>query len=219
VREPLADGAKAEERVEHSAESRRCRFEGAGFRLSHVSGLETSCYAVQMLRGQDVVVLLKVAGDPADWTVRSLEAAIGISRAGVHRSLQRLSAAGLYDLDRRRANVSQVEEFLVHAVKYLFPPELGGETRGVPTAWAAAPLAGELAPQSDLPPVWPDPLGNQRGIAVRPLHPAAAEIARRDPALGERLALVDGLRMGDARVRGVAADLLHQRLAEPTLAT
>ena len=171
-----------------------------------------------VLNGQDVVVLLKLAGHGVDWTVRSLEADLGMSRAGVHRSLQRLSAAGLYDLQRRRANISQAEEFLVHAVKYLFPPELNGETRGVPTAWAAPPLAGELAPQDDLPPVWPDPHGRQRGIAVTPLHPAVPDLAQRDPDLAERLALVDAIRMGDARVRNLAAELLGQRLARPAAA-
>jgi hypothetical protein len=172
-----------------------------------------------MLNGQDVVVLLKLAGHREEWTLRSLEAELGVSRAGVHRSLQRLNAAGVYDLERRRTNVSQAEEFLVHAVKYLFPPELNGETRGVPTAWAASPLAGELAPPSDLPPVWPDPHGSQRGIAVTPLHPAVPELALRDPQLGERLALIDAIRMGDARVRGLATKLLSQRLARPAVAT
>jgi hypothetical protein len=42
------------------------------------------------------------------------------------------------------------------------------------------------------------------------------EIARRDPALGERLALLDALRTDDARVRGLAADLLSERLANPS---
>lgn len=166
-----------------------------------------------VIHGQDIVVLLKLAGCGDGWTVRSLEAELGISRAGVHRSLQRLSAAGMYDLDHRRTNLSQTEEFLVHAVKYLFPPELNGETRGIPTAWAAQPLADQLAPQSDLPPVWPDPQGRQRGIAVTPLHPAVPELARRDPELAESLALVDAIRMGNARVRGLAAKLLGQRLA------
>jgi hypothetical protein len=169
-----------------------------------------------VLNGQDVVVLLKLAGHGEDWTVRSLEADLGMSRAGVHRSLQRLSAASLYDLQRRRANISQTEEFLVHAVKYLFPPELNGETRGVPTAWAAPPLAGELAPQNDLPPVWPDPHGSQRGIAVTPLHPAVPGLAQRDPDLAERLALIDAIRMGDPRIRSLAAELLSRRLARAT---
>ena len=168
-----------------------------------------------MLNGQDVVVLLKLAGHQATWTVRSLEAELGIPRAGVHRSLKRLATAGLYDLDRRRMNVSQAEEFLVHAVKYLLPAELNGETRGVPTAWSAPPLVDRLAPASDLPRVWPDATGRQRGIAVKPLHPAAPELSRRDPELAGNLALVDAIRMGDARVRGIAAELIRERLEQP----
>lgn len=163
-------------------------------------------------------MLLKLAGKDEDWTMRSLEAEIGVPRAGVHRSLQRLSAAGLYDLDGRRTNRSQAEEFLVHAVKYLFPPEWGGETRGIPTAWAAQPLASELAPQSDLPPVWPDPHGRQRGIALTPLHPAVPQLVRRDPELAERVALIDAIRTGDARIRSLATKLLRRRLAQASVA-
>ena len=181
---------------------------------SHVSGHGTEWYSWFVLNGQDIVVLLKLAGQNEDWTVRSLEAEIGIPRAGVHRSLQRLSAAGLYDLDRRRMNRTQAEEFLVHAVKYLFPPELNGEARGIPTAWAAQPLVDELAPQGDLPPVWPDPHGRERGIALTPLHPAVPQLAHRDPELAERLVLLDAIRMGDARVRNLATKILSRRLAQ-----
>jgi len=165
-----------------------------------------------VLKGQDIVVLLKLAGLRSEWTVRSLEGDIGISRAGVHRSLQRLEAAGLYDAGMRCVNIAQAEEFLVHAVKYLFPPEMKGEARGVLTAWAASPLVDELAPQDGLPPVWPDPHGQHRGIAVEPLHSSAPEISRRDPALAQKLALVDAMRMGRARDRGVAEALLSSRL-------
>jgi hypothetical protein len=77
------------------------------------------------------------------------------------------------------------------------------------------PVADEPASPSDLPPVWPDPQGRQRGIAVSPLHPAVPELARRDPELAERLALIDAIRMGDARVRRLAIKLLGQRLARP----
>jgi hypothetical protein len=98
----------------------------------------------------------------------------------------------------------------------MFPAVLAGESRGVPTAWAAEPLVDHIAsPPSELAPVWPDPKGRQRGLALRPLHDAVPEAARRDPALGEALALVDALRLGDARIRGVAAELLTKRLAEP----
>jgi hypothetical protein len=46
------------------------------------------------------------------------------------------------------------------------------------------------------------------------LHEAHPEAWRRDPNLGERLALVDALRLGDARIRHVAADLLTDRIEE-----
>jgi len=167
-----------------------------------------------MLKGEDVVLLLKLIGADSDWTVRTLAEETEIPRSVVHRAIGRLGAAGLLDAKRRRVNVSQAEEFLVHAVKYLFPVALGGESRGIPTAWAAEPLRGQLAaPPDEIQPVWPDAHGQQRGLVLQPLHPAVPAAARRDPALAERLALLDGLRLGDARVRALAADLLRDRLA------
>lgn len=169
-----------------------------------------------MLKGEDLIVLLKLAGQRGGWTVRSLQVDTGIPRSVVHRSLARLEEAGLLDAASRRINVSQAEELLVHGVKYIFPPERGGETRGIPTAWAASPLKEQMAPADALPPVWPDPTADSRGIALQPLHPTAVEIARHDPALAELIAIVDALRLGDARLREVAAKMLRRRLAAGT---
>jgi DNA-binding transcriptional MocR family regulator len=166
-----------------------------------------------MLKGEDVVILLRLTADPSSWTVRSLEAELGIPRSVIQRSLVRLEQAGLLEQGRRRANCGRAEELLVHGLRYVFPPVRGGETRGVPTAWAAPPLQDKLADPGELPPVWPDPLGSVRGIALEPLHDSAPGISRRDPALTELLALTDGLRLGDARVRGVAEELLRARLS------
>lgn len=82
----------------------------------------------------------------------------------------------------------------------------------MPTAWAASPLRQELAPAQDPPPVWPDPKGKARGIALEPLHPNAPKLARSDPALGEELALIDAIRLGDGRVRSLATKLLAERV-------
>jgi len=171
-----------------------------------------------MLKGEDIVVLLKLAAESPDWTVRSLEAEIGIPRSVIQRSLVRLEKAGLLEEGRRRPNMGRAEELLVHGVKYVFPPVRGGETRGVPTAWAASPLQDRLADSGGLPPVWPDPMGEVRGIALEPLHDSAPEISRRDPALTELLALTDGIRLGDARVRGLAEELLRARLGSAAAA-
>ncbi len=166
-----------------------------------------------MLKGEDVVVLLKLTVDPGGWTVRSLAEGTGIPRSVIHRALGRLTEARLLNARQESVNRGNAEEFLIHAVKYIFPPVLGGETRGIPTAWATMPLVAELAPSSDLPPVWPDPEGRLRGLALTPLHQSVATIVRHDRALAERLALVDAIRLGDARIRGLAVKALQRCLS------
>lgn len=165
-----------------------------------------------MLKGQDILVLLRLLEGADDWTVRSIGEPIGLDPAGVHRALKRLGEARLVDVERRRVNHSNAEEFLVHGVKYLFPARQGGMSRGVPTAWAAPPLDQQLAPVEEPPPVWPDAHGKARGLSLEPLHDRAPEAARHDPALAERLALIDALRIGDGRVRSLAARLLSESL-------
>ena len=165
-----------------------------------------------MLKGQDVVLLLRLVDKRAPASVRELADSVGYDIGGTHRSLTRLLEAGLYAPKRLRVPRAAVEEFLLHGVKYVFPVRRGGETRGVPTAWAAPPLALEFVSGSELPPVWPHPLGNTRGLMLEPLHQIVPEAALRDPDLWERLALVDALRAGDARVRGLAEGHLRERL-------
>jgi len=164
-----------------------------------------------MLKGQDVVLLLRLIGDPQIGSTQRLADATGLSLATAHRALHRLANAGLYDARRRRVPEAAAEEFLVHAVKYLFPAVRGSETRGVPAAWAAPPLLSEIA-DDGLPPVWPHPSGPRRGIALEPLHPTVPELALSDDELGQRLALVDAIRAGDARIRRLAEEALVNNL-------
>jgi len=92
-------------------------------------------------------------------------------------------------------------------------PVVGGEARGVPTGWSALPLSDAISSgPSELPLVWPHPLGEVRGLALAPLHAAVPGLALDDEEMWARLALIDGLRMGDARIRGVAKTLLVAKL-------
>jgi hypothetical protein len=165
-----------------------------------------------MIKGQDILLLLKLADEPADWTVRSLGAAVGLDPAGVHRGLQRLGDARLVDTERERIQRANAEEFLIHGLKYLFPVHQGGLVRGTPTAWAAPPLADELAPTDEPPPVWPDRKGQMRGIALEPLHRNAPDIARRNSELARSLALIDAIRLGNGRIRSLAEKHLSESL-------
>jgi hypothetical protein len=104
----------------------------------------------------------------------------------------------------------------IHAVRFIAPAQLGELTRGVPAAWAAKPISTIIhQPKSELPPVWPDPLGAVRGQALQPLHPAAVQAGQDAPELAGLLSIIDSLRAGDIRVREVAATALRDTLHQP----
>jgi hypothetical protein len=111
-----------------------------------------------------------------------------------------------------KPNISGLEEFLVHGLKYSFPAEHGEVTRGIPTSYAAEPLKSEIAVSNDLPPVWPWHDGNTRGVGLEPLYKNVPRAALRDPALYQLLALVDAIRDGRARERNLAERDLVDRL-------
>jgi hypothetical protein len=165
-----------------------------------------------VLKSQDLLVLLKLVGEPSGWTFEKIGADLGLSSSAVHRSLDRAQQAGLYDPGRRAVRLPALLEFLTHGAKYVFPAVMRGEARGIPTAWGAPPLAKKLSSSRRNVPVWPHPKGKVRGIALEPLHPAVAEAARRDDHLAELLALFDAVRIGNARERALAVKDLERRL-------
>jgi hypothetical protein len=141
---------------------------------------------------------------------RALAAAVGLSQGEAHNVVKRLAAARLVRPDTRTVHLGALLEFLPGGVPYVFPAEPGPETRGVPTAHAAPPLASEFADSE--PVVWPAVDGDRRGAAVQPLYAAAPATARSNPPLYELLTLVDALRVGRARERQRARALLQDRL-------
>lgn len=143
-------------------------------------------------------------------TLQDIADSMRLSVASVHRSAKRLEEVHLL-LPGRRVALAQAEEFLVHGLRYVFPARFSGESRGVETAWAAEPLRSVLAPASTPPPVWPHPEGRVRGLALEPLHPCAPAAALADTELHARFALIDALRLDDARVRREARAALFAR--------
>jgi hypothetical protein len=70
--------------------------------------------------------------------------------------------------DRPLVVRAALKEFLLHGAKYAFPATLGSPTRGIPTAYAAPPLVTLVSQPNELPPVWPDAEGKQRGVTFHP---------------------------------------------------
>jgi len=162
------------------------------------------------LRPSDIAVALALAWAPgAHYAILARSLHLGV--AEVHRGVRRLEGAGLLQAGERRVNRQALLEFLVHGVRYVFPPVLGRETSGMPTAAGGPGLASKLPAGEAV--VWPTPDGRARGVALTPLYRAATRAASGDERLHRALALVDVLRLGQLQERRQAQGLLDAELS------
>jgi hypothetical protein len=173
------------------------------------------------LKPQDVVVLIKLLlygskRPPYAQIARDLF----LSASEVHASVHRAKRARLLGGPDRweTPQKSALEEFLIHGVKYAFPPQRGELTRGVPTGFAAEPLKSRVSAGDEPPPVWPFPEGKTRGYSFAPLYKTVPQAALRDSFLYEMLALIDAIRDGRTRERHIAEEELKVRLRSPRYA-
>jgi DNA-binding Lrp family transcriptional regulator len=167
------------------------------------------------LKPQDVVVALKLciyrSGRPPFSQVAS---DLAMSPSEVHAAVKRLEAARLiHGRELNGApNISALQEFLLHGLKYVFPAERGEMGRGMLTSYAAEPLKDLISPGNEPPPVWPFSQGHDRGVALQPLYRTAPMAALKDSVLYQYLALVDAIRDGRTRERKLAERELSNRL-------
>jgi hypothetical protein len=173
------------------------------------------------LKPQDVVVLVKLllygAKRPP---YAKIAKDLFLSASEVHASVQRAKRARLLGGPelKETPQKSALEEFLIHGVKYAFPPQRGELTRGVPTGFAAEPLKSRISSGDEPPPVWPFPEGKARGYSFAPLYKTVPQAALRDSFLYEMLALIDAIRDGRTRERHIAEEELKARLRSPRYA-
>lgn len=188
-----------------------------------------------MMKSQDVVVLLKLASLEDDeqysnsraarhglgqgedpYSVRAIEAALGISKTEVSAAINRSIASGIVTKDRKtgrpKPNRRGLREFIVHGLKFVFPAVPGAMQRGLPTAFAAPILRETLHSAGTLISVWPYAHGKEMGQSIEPLFKSVPEAAEKDERLYAYLALIDAIRLGNQRETRLAADLLAQRL-------
>ena len=157
---------------------------------------------VMILKPQDIVVLLKLSAlESKEWSFASLAADLYMSPSEVHAGIKRATAARLFDETRRLPVRKNLEEFLVHGVKYAYPPQHGALTRGIPTSYAAYPLNEKFSiGNKDVPPVWPHPEGDVRGYEFSPLYKSAPSAALIDKDLYALLAILDAIRVTTGNV-------------------
>ncbi|NIM48601.1 MAG: hypothetical protein GTN62_02695 [Gemmatimonadales bacterium] len=163
----------------------------------------------QALHSVDLPVVLRLAESP-EAKYGSLGEDLGISGSTAHQAVRRLGVSGLLRPGSRTVNWLALRQFLAHGLRYAFAARPGAQVRGVPTAHAAPPLAHHIVSDDAL--VWPDANGPANGRAVVPLYPQATQLPERCPSAYELLALADALRVGRARERSYALELLDARL-------
>ncbi len=171
-----------------------------------------------MLKSQDCLILLKLlANQDKAWSQRQLSKELLISLSEVNSGIKRLIVSGLL----RKTEESQLvpilaaaEEFIISGLKYSFPTKLGEYTRGMPTAVAAPLFKDKIVLGNDPTPVWPYAFGENKGVALNPLHPSVPKSLHEHPdePFYELLVLVDTIRIGRARERNIAIKLLKERL-------
>lgn len=172
-----------------------------------------------ILKPQDVVILLKLAAigiAPRSFTSLSMD--LFMSPSEVHAGTVRAIAANLAIKSNNQVTpvIRNLEEFLTHGIRFVYVPERGEITRGIPTVHAGPPLSNIMVQPNDPPPVWPDPEGNTRGQAFSPLYKSVPKAAKQDQKLYELLVLTDAIRGGSIREREIAIKEISKRLKSYT---
>jgi len=150
------------------------------------------------------------------YSARGLSATLGVSKTEVHNSIKRSTSVGLAYLDRKtkhlRANKKILLNLIVHGIKYIFPAAVSTMTRGIPTSFSSPALEKHVETAGDLIYVWPDPRGKKMGQSVKPLFATVPFAVRQDRILYEYLALIDAIRLGNAREVNLAKFRLEKGL-------
>ena len=177
-----------------------------------------------MLKPQDIVVTLRLllAENRSEVTsYPALSGWTGLSASEAHAAIRRAVKAGLVSAALRDSGTgfdwtvarAAIDEFVSHAVRYLWPVELGSEQRGVPTGWAVGGLNdGANAVLEGASWVWKSPTGSARGAEVKPLYRSVPEAAGRDTLFHQSLAAIDLARAPNQRLRRLGIEWLQSHV-------
>lgn len=166
---------------------------------------------ITSMKPQDIIVLIKLhLWSRGRWKIVPLAQSIHLSVSETHAAIKRLEKATLFDPVLEHPNRTNMEEFIIHGLKYVFPVEIGPQSRGIATAHSGPPLATIIVSNDNY--VWPYAEGKTRGISIKPLYKTAPLAAQEDASLYEFLALIDCLRIGKSREQSLAKDELIKRI-------
>ncbi|MBL8027644.1 MAG: hypothetical protein JNL74_14580 [Fibrobacteres bacterium] len=167
------------------------------------------------MKSQELFVALKLlAYGRKPWIYEEIAQSLKIGVASLHRSVKALAYADLFNIEYMCINCAAFEEFLLHGVKYVFPAKPGAIVRGMPTAHSAPAFKSIFKASTQDFYVWPHNNFDNKGVSVEPLYSSAPEASLNDPKLYSLLACIDILRIGKAREKVIAINLLKKIFTE-----
>lgn len=163
------------------------------------------------MKPQDLVVLTKlIAINDSDYTQMSLSQMLYMSQSEISSSISRSTYAGLLMNKGKEVNRKLFFDFIKYGLAVVFPQHPGAIVRGTVTAHSAPPLDIEIVSEEKY--VWPYAKGKARGQTIAPLYPTVPKAVILDNYLYELLALMDAVRVGRAREKNLALELLEQHI-------
>lgn len=170
-----------------------------------------------MLKPQDIVVIIKILTLEAEFqSQRELSVSLKISLSEINAAIKRSIVCGLLISDHGNkmvVNVTALQEFLLHGIKYVFPAIKGRIARGVQTCLIIENGKIPFYEEKDSY-VWPDSHGKVRGASIAPLYKSVPKVVAdvKNQKLYSILCIIDILRVGSARERDIAKQNLNQIL-------
>ncbi len=167
--------------------------------------------SLPQMKSQDVVVLAKLISlNTPDYTQMDLALTLHMSQSEISSSLARSVYAGLLINKGKEVNRNLFFNFIKYGLAVVFPQHPGEISRGTVTSHSAPPLDAEIASENKY--VWPYSKGNARGQSIIPLYTSVPQAVILDLYLHELLALMDAVRVGKAREKNLALEILEQRI-------
>lgn len=165
-----------------------------------------------MIKRQDILILATLMGGQyANLSFAQLSGKAKLSVSETFAAVRRLRDSTILN-DARQINRSNAREFLLHALRYIFPVRYGDRnTSGIPAAYAAPIASAEFSVTGDIP-VWPFAGGDTVGRCLEPIYPTAPVAAASDRAIYDNLAIIDMLRGGRLRERAFATRMIEEIL-------
>jgi len=165
---------------------------------------------------QDPAIGIKLlTHGPTSWTFATLGDELGLSASQTHASYKRLIAADLVSADLRLPIKRNLVEFITHGLRYVFPAAWSSAIdTGIPTAHSSSEMKTLLKGEGTV--IWPWKSASKgvKGRALQPIHKCVPLASTKDARFYAIFAAIDSLRIGGARERGVAQEVLERLILD-----